>query len=160
MHGLMSALGTAAARTMPSYGYIRLQCKDVSMREACIRILDTMFRDSDTLTSTSVSAHIAESAGGSEETVRIRKQRLNAAFWALLQIPHLSELNDPTVMARAIQEVEHRIELGEMAWARSILTSSGVSERDAAARLIQDRPNAQSHSRVPTDPAATNQLWR
>lgn len=140
---LNTTTGTAAASAIAivPHTYMRVACEEPSLREACTRILDTMFRDGDTLLGTAMSAHLAKAAGLSDEAVRSRKQRYHATAWALTQFPVQSgaNLDDPAVLARAVDETEQRIRLGEMEWGRRLLQRAGVSEADAAARHVAAR---------------------
>lgn len=145
LRALHGALATAAARSvsMEPYGYLRAACKEPSTRDACARILETMFRDGDTLIGTAVSARLAQAAGLLDDAVRARKQRFNATYWAVMQFPVLedAELDDPAVLARAVDQVGQRVELGEMRWGQRLLLQSGVSEPDAAARFVAAHPS-------------------
>ncbi len=142
---LDAATSTAAASTIAivPHTYMRVTCEEPSRREACARILDTMFRDGDTLLGTAMSAQLAKAAGLSDEAVRARKQRYHATAWALTQfsVRQGAELDDPAMIARAVDETEQRISLGDMGWGRRLLQQAGVSEADAAARYGAAHPS-------------------
>ena len=147
LFGLDAVLGTSAARTMSMipYQYLRAACKEYTTRDACTRILDTIFRDGDTLVATSFSWRLAQDAGFSDEPVRARKQRYDATWWTLTQFsaPEGAELDDPAMLANAVDAAEQRIKLGEIGWGQRLLQQSGVSEAEAAARYVAARASRQ-----------------
>ena len=146
--GLILALGTSAARTVSlvPFRYLRTACKEPATGAACGSILETAFRDGETLFVLASSARLAEAAGLSDEAVRARTQRSDAMYWALTQFPfpERAELDDPSVAARAVDQAEHRLALGELGWGRFLLQQSGVTEADAAARYAASRAIRQS----------------
>lgn len=139
MHGLEAALGIAAARTIsPSpFSYLTQQCRDSLMRAQCGQILETMFRDGNDLFSLSISSKVAAIAHIPDDTVKLRQQKFNATYWALIHEAEsaVSEPTEAADVARAVARLEERIAFGEMRYGQRALERSAVAEADAASRF-------------------------
>ena len=120
---------------------LSMQCKDAALRKACLRILETMSRDTDNLLSMRVAARLTEYNEAAEMVARSPRQRADAIYWgAMMSNPGDISENDPAAIAAALGRIEQFIELGEIAVAQRNLAKSGISEAEAAARFAAAHP--------------------
>ncbi len=133
-----------------TYGIVRMQsvetlltfqplfrtCKLPEMRDACMHIADTMFRDSETLLELVMATTLSARLDVERETVRHRMERSYAIRWLLTQGVFSDEpsIDDVAAIDRFVSEVGKRASLGELVWLREVLRQRGVSESEAAAR--------------------------
>ena len=107
------------------------------MRAQCGQILETMFRDGNDLFSLGISSKVAAIARIPDETVKLRQQKFNATYWAVIHEAEsaVSEPTEAVDIARAVARLEERIAFGEMRYGQRALERSGVAQADAASRF-------------------------
>ncbi len=106
-------------------------------REACLRIIDVMVRDGDTLISQTLSAPLAARANASEQAVTALRTKSDALHWASTQLARAQDdIEDQETLDRRNAELQTRVEQGERASDEVYLRASHLSDREAAARFV------------------------
>ncbi len=125
-----------SAQPFPTFQPLFRTCRLPDMRDACMHIADTMFRDSETLIELFTATELSGRLDVERETIRYRIERFYAMRWLMRQgiAPDEPSIDDVAAIDRFVGDVEKRASLGELAWFREQFRRRGVSEAEAAAR--------------------------
>ena len=125
-----------SAQPFPTFQPLLRTCRLPDMRDACARIADTMFRDSETMIELFTATELSGRLDVERETVRHRIERFYAMRWLMRQgvAPDEPSIDDVAAIDHFVDGVEKRASLGELAWFREQFRRRGVSEAEAAAR--------------------------
>ncbi len=125
-----------SAQPFPTFQPLFRTCKLPDMRDACVHIADTMFRDSATVIELFTATELSGRLDVERETVRYRTERFYAMRWLMRQgiAPDEPSIDDAAAIDRFVDDVEKRASRGELAWFREQFRRRGVSEAEAAAR--------------------------
>lgn len=133
---LQIALTTPMAQLLPhsALATLSFHCKDPTLFDACVRIINTIARDSGSLLSSQIAIAVGKRTGIDASVIEMRTRSLDALRGASMRqfTRDWSEITDAAELEALIKRIERRIKLGEMASLRATLAECGLSEAAAA----------------------------
>ncbi|MGI9026863.1 MAG: hypothetical protein ACR2GP_15035, partial [Burkholderiaceae bacterium] len=144
---IQSAFGISSlVLPFDAYQLINFECKDPTLRSSCIKILDTVFRDSETLSGLGFAAMAAKYRDLPPDSAQSRQQHYEAVTWGVMialkepnRIIDEPESADAVGIANARKVLLKSLDLGERTIGLQALAQAHLSEAEAAKLLRDDR---------------------